>query len=432
MKKKNAIIIASVMLLTATVIGGIVMLTILGFNLFGRKPDSLFPYDAALSSGFAGTEAEYLAEQDTPSTRERQCYEDAVAIGAFSGTYLEFLQQFKSTGIDDSKAVNEAFTSVVCVESAFSGSYSRGAGIIYSLDKSAGTAYIITNYHVVCSKYGMARSVNVYLYGEYGKNAISATFYGGVMDYDIAVLKVTNSAYLSVSPASAVKVADSDSVTVGERVYALGNPGGSGFSATGGVVSVVSEYVTVLSADERSELNLPEIRTDAAVNHGNSGGGLFNAAGELVGIVNARSEEEGVVGFGYAIPGNLAVSIAQNVLDNGGRAVVARLGITVAIYDSKGIYDEERSKYYIQEKLVVDSVKNNGAASGLRSTDTILSAKLMQGSKEKTVQLTLRVMLNALLYEVRLGDVLELTYSRNNEIQTLTVSFHANNFEVIG
>ncbi|MDE6676138.1 MAG: S1C family serine protease, partial [Clostridia bacterium] len=419
MKKKNAIIIAVVMLLTAAIIGGIVMLTILGFNLFGRKPDSLFPYDAALSSGYTGTETDYLASQDTPSTRERKCYEDAVNSGAFSGTYLEFLQQFSSTGVDDSIAVNEAFTSVVCIESAFSGSYSRGSGIIYSLDKTAGTAYIITNYHVVCSSYGMARSISVYLYGEYGTNPISATFYGGVMDYDIAVLKVTNATAFKETDtnrvyAQAVTVADSDSVTVGERVYALGNPNGEGFSATGGVVSVLSEYVTVLRADERAQISLPEIRTDAAVNHGNSGGGLFNAEGELVGIVNARAEYADpdkktipLYGFGYAIPANLAVSIAQNVIDNDGRAVVARLGITVSVYDSKGIYDEERSKYYVQEKIVVESVTSGSAASGLRRTDTLLSARLVQGGKEKTVELTLRVMLHELLYEVRQGEVLE-------------------------
>ncbi len=435
--KRKAAVFAS------CVLAGSMVFTLCACDLFGgRKEDASFPYDGALSSGYTGSEADYMAEQDTSSTDERRCYEAAVANGEFSGSYLDFLREFKSTGGNDGQEVNAAFASVVCVESAFSGATSRGSGVIYSLDKSAGDAYIITNYHVVYSKdaygrYGLASKVNVYLYGgNVSASAISATVYGGAMSYDIAVLKVTGSEILKNSSARAAEIADSDSVTVGERVYALGNPNGEGFSATSGVVSVAAEYVSVLRADENKTLSLLEIRTDAAVNHGNSGGGLFNASGELVGIVNARREQtlDGTLlfGFGYAIPVNLAVPLVQNILNHNGSAVVAQIGITAKVADSKGVFDERTGKYYIEEKLVVDSfASTNGAGynAGLQRGDTLLSATLETSTGvKKTVQLTRLHNLTNLLFEVNSGDKLHLSVSRSDEIQTVTVSFNQSRY----
>ena len=241
------------------------------------------------------------------SSHEWQLYEEACTDG-YAGNFLEFLQETGVTVSDDTAWVNRALTSVVCVESVF-GSGTRamgsaGSGVIWSLEKYTGTAYIVTNYHVIYGSdtkdnYALATQIEVYLYGGYvASRAIPATFYGGDMSLDIAVLKVTDSAAIKASYASAVET--SETVVEGERVYALGNPDAQGFSVTAGVVSVPYETIEVLRADDKAYIELPEIRIDAAVNHGNSGGGLFNAEGKLIGIVNARDEGDDFIG--YALP----------------------------------------------------------------------------------------------------------------------------------
>jgi S1-C subfamily serine protease len=407
-------------------------------GLFGRTADDNFAYDAAVENGYTGSESDWMASLETPSTHERKLYDEAVKNG-YEGTFFDFLKSLNAGSDSDENAVNNALRSVVCVEASFQLGSVRGSGVIYSLDSATGSAYIVTNYHVVYSadERQVSRNITVYVYGtnsldgKINARAIPAKFYGGAMAYDVAVLEVTDSEYLKENvQAAPVTVADSDSITVGERVYALGNPNGEGFSVSGGVVSVVAERINVLSADETSMLSLLEIRTDAAVNHGNSGGGLFNARGEIIGIVNARREStpDKVVlnGFGYAIPANLVFPLVQNILDNRGSAYVARLGIVAGIADSKGIYNEDTGKYYIEQKITVNSVSPDGAgfAIGLQYGDTLLQAKLISadGSVQTVACISLHALTN-LLFDARVGDTLELQFSRSDVIRTVSVDF---------
>lgn len=272
-------------------------------------PDGNLPaFDTSVSAPYGETE----------KTHEWQLYEEALAEG-YDGSFLEFLQEIGVSVSDDTAAINLALTSAVCVESTF-GSGSRvtgllGSGVIYSLDKSAGNAYIITNYHVIYGKdksgqYGLAGKIDIYLYGGYvSSRAISATYCGGDMDSDIAVLQVKGSSVLSSSSAKAAQIGNSEALVRGERVYVLGNPNGEGFSVTGGIVSVPFELITDNLRADNQIITLPEIRIDAKINHGNSGGGLFNAKGELVGIVNARNDSE--VSVGYAIPTATVIPIVE-------------------------------------------------------------------------------------------------------------------------
>lgn len=429
--KRKAAVIASVILA-----GSMAVITCACSLFDGYSADSSFPYDGAVANGYTGNEVSYMASLDTPSTRERRLYEEAVASGAFEGSYLDFLRKLNSADADDTASVGEAFTSVVCVTASFGFMASSGAGVIWSIDKAAGDAYIVTNYHVIYNS-RLSSNISVCLYGErVSARAISATYFGGAMNYDIAILKVTDSDVLKESSATAATIGNSESLTVGERVYAIGNPNGDGFSVTGGIVSVTAENIEIERADGGANVSLPEIRTDAAVNHGNSGGGLFNAAGELVGIVNARTEysEDGVTvinGFGYALPVSFVSPLAQNIFDNRGKAVVARLGITAAVEDSKGVYDETNAKYYIQEKIVVNSLESTGAGAmaKLRRGDTLVSATLNKAAGGvKTVQITRLNVLTNLLLEVRSGDTLTLQYSRDDEFATVTINFNQSRY----
>ena len=332
--------------------------------------------------------------------------------------------------LDRDAAVERAANATVTIV----GDEGEGSGVIYDLDKGTGSAYIVTNYHVVYSSAassGISSRLDIYLYEDTAEaSPVTATYVGGVMQEDIAVLEVKNSAYLASSSATELVAADSDSLTTGEDVYAVGNAGGYGLSVSYGVVSVPGEYIRVASADDASTLTLYGIRTDATVNHGNSGGGLFNETGELVGIVSARSDADGIVAFGYAIPANHALQIAQNVLDNretSDGAVCASLGgLSVYVAASHALYDVQTGKAYLEEKIAVRSLSSTGAAAkmGMDIGDTLVSAVLERGGEEvRHVSFTREEKLDDLLYAVRLGDTLRITVSRAGSAMEFSYTF---------
>lgn len=433
---------------------GIVAAALLALSACGIwSSDERFPHDVAEEHGVSGSPDGFLASLENPATDLRRLFDEAKEDGSFTGNYFEFLQ---ALGIeeDEGAAVQTALRSVVSVRAAFypgltKAFYSCGAGIVYSLDTQSGDALIVTNYHVVYSPKGSGREtianisdeIALFPYGwEITGDGIEASFLGGAMEYDIAVLKVENCPELqaargTVALAEAVS-GDSESVAAGERVYAIGNPEGMGMSVVDGVVSVESEYVRFKAADEQSEIRLPEIRISAPVNHGNSGGGLFNASGRLIGIVNGRLEEDGVLGFGYAIPANFALSVAQNVIDtcaaNEGKDVHcgarARLGIDLQVSESRGYYSEEAGRMLTEEKIVITGVSAGSMAerAGITPGDTIISARLASGGGtafEAEVWFTRLVKFDVFLLNIRRGDTAVLTLSRGGKTVEITLSF---------
>lgn len=383
--------------------------------------------------------------QGETKTQARKMYEEARADG-YTKSFVEFLNEIGFCA-DDTLAVNSALLSAVEVYAGFERSryvygesssyYSIGSGVIFDLDKEEGDAYVLTNYHVLYSASSTGKetlphisdSVTLYLFGSKTESrAISAEFVGGAMDYDVAVLKVENSRVLQTGDARAVSVGDSDAVTVGERVYAVGNADGKGISAVSGILSVDAEYISITTADGRSSVSMLEMRTDAPVNHGNSGGGLFNADGELIGIVNARSEVSGVDHLGYALPANRVCAIAENIIDNSKAdrshgAMLASLNITTKVADSYSEYDGETGAARVAETLVVQEVRS-GIAYGIIMPGDILRSIRIGDGEEK--ELTRTYMLGNMLFRVRKGDTVTLTVERNGAEKTLSFEFSSN------
>ena len=306
---------------------------------------------------------------------------------------------------------------------------SGGSGVIYQMDKSSGSAFVITNYHVVydpssTTANGISDSINLYLYGsEVQEKAISATYVGGSMYYDIAVLYVENSSILKTSDACGVDVADSNEIMVGDKAIAIGNSKGFGISATTGVISVDSEYITMTGADGKTSIPFRVMRMDASVNSGNSGGGLFDANGNLIGIVNAKYIETGVEGIGYAIPTSVAISVADNIieycyetdLEQVQRAV---LGITVMLTDTKAVYDSENGKISIRETVGVYAIADESLIKGkLQENDVIVSA----GINGKMIEITRQHHLIDLSLEARVGDTMTFNVLRNGELLSFDV-----------
>lgn len=207
--------------------------------------------------------------------------------------------------------VVEIKTEVVTTGSFF-GNYIQsgaGSGVIISSD-----GYIVTNNHVIDG----ASNITVRL-----KNGseYKAELVGTDADSDLAVLKIEPESDLIP-----VIFGNSDELSVGQQVVAVGNPLGElGGTVTTGIISALDRELTI----DGKKMNL--LQMDAAVNPGNSGGGLFNLKGELIGIVNAKSSGDSVEGLGFAIPSATASKTAGELIEYG--YVRGRVDLGLTLYD---------------------------------------------------------------------------------------------------
>lgn len=431
--------------------------------------DGKSAYEIAVENGFVGSEADWIASlqgsdgvngsdgkdgadgtiSDLTSTALNllaDSYQLAVKDG-YSGNFAEYINDCFA-GVSDSStlAVNKGLLSSVIVYCKFStvssfpygssGSGSQqGSGVIYKLDKTNGTAYIITNHHVVYSSSsrstdGISDEISVYLYGNVTTDgAIKAEYVGGSQTYDIAVLKITGSDVLKNSVAQAVTVADSNDIRVGDSAIAIGNAEGLGISATTGIISVDSEYIEMTSVTGYGKVEYRVMRIDTAVNSGNSGGGLFNSKGELIGIVNAKTSDTSVEGIGYAIPSNIAVGAAQNIIDNcDGKAYTCvrkcTVGVTLTTNSSTAVYDAESGRVSIKETIAVNAVDSSAVAAGkLEAGDIIKSIKI--GDTTVSVDRMFHI-IDAFLY-IRAGDSVTIEFERGGENMSVDITFSESN-----
>src|SRR6266480_4384033 len=178
-----------------------------------------------------------------------------------------------------------------------------GSGFV--IDKAG---HIVTNYHVIkgATKVQVAFS---------GRDQIAATVVGSDASTDTAVLKVDQRAR-ALNP---LPLGNSDVVTVGDPVYAIGNPFGFTRTLTSGLVSAVQRQIEAPTATKLSIDHA--IQTDAAINHGNSGGPLIDAAGRVIGVTSQISTgntgQQGNVGIGFAIPVNTVKTVAAQIIRSG-------------------------------------------------------------------------------------------------------------------
>lgn len=295
-----------------------------------------------------------------------------------------------------------------------------GSGVIYKYVPEADGYFIITNHHVVFdATEGVSEEIYVMLYGnEYQEGFIPAQYVGGTMNYDIAVLFVENNDLLKNSCAVPVTVASSDSVSIGDTAIAVGNARGEGLSVTSGIISVDSESIEMTAADGKTTVKYRVMRTDAPINRGNSGGGIYNDKGELIGIANAKIIMDGVEGFGYAIPSTLACNVADNLIDNcygqENKAVLrALLGITVSVSESVAKYDPTTGKISIVETIFVyEASPTNLFGEDLKVNDIIKSI-VLDGKEE--IQATRQHHIIDYLLQARLGDTGTLVVERYNQ-----------------
>ena len=217
--------------------------------------------------------------------------------------------------------------------------------------------YIATNYHVVAGAY---RIIVMFSDGE----TAPASLAGYSRPCDIALLKVTTNRTLA-----AIRWGDSDALQIGDPVFAVGNPLGLGLSVSGGIVSALNRNIMDTPYDHF-------IQTDAAINHGNSGGPLFNLKGEVIGVDTAIiSPTTGSAGLGFAIPAGSARLVVDRLKQYGwlrpGWLGLKVDQLTPEIADALGMKLPEGAQ---PQGSIISKVFENGPAAeaGLRVGDVIL------------------------------------------------------------
>jgi len=217
-----------------------------------------------------------------------------------------------SDGMTVNEIYERAAPGVVQIKSTGGSTSGRALGSGFVVDK---TGHVVTNYHVIEGADEIRVSFS-------NRDTVEAELVGTDPSTDLAVLKVDTSA----SALTPLSLGNSDQVRVGDQVVAIGNPFGLARTATAGIVSALQRLIT---APNRFTID-HVIQTDAPINHGNSGGPLLNARGQVIGV-NTQIETGGIstgnVGIGFSVPSNTVKDVVAQILRTG-RVDHAYLGIS--------------------------------------------------------------------------------------------------------
>ncbi|MGX7196019.1 S1C family serine protease [Enterococcus olivae] len=285
----------------------------------------------------------------------------------------------------------------------------EGSGVIYK--KDGNDAYIVTNNHVVEGQEGLEVVLK-------DGTKVQAELIGTDAYTDLAVLKIAGDKVDTVAT-----FGDSTSLKVGEPAIAIGSPLGSDYanSVTQGIISSLNRLVQNVN-ESGQEISINAIQTDAAINPGNSGGPLVNVAGQVVGINSSKiatssSSGVSVEGMGFAIPSNDVTNIIQQ-LEDSGSVIRPALGISMLNLSEVSTQQQERVLEVpasVVNGVVVRYVESATPAekAGLQQYDVI--------TKVDGEEITSATELRAALYKKSVGDIMELTFYRGDEEQTVSV-----------
>lgn len=306
-----------------------------------------------------------------------------------SGVSLEIKS---SDGLDDlslQDVYSKCIDSVVGIKATTDGydGYYWGTGIIMTED-----GYILTNAHVISGTDAATVTTS-------DGTSYDAQLVGEDTQSDIAVLKI------DASGLQAAEFGDSDELSVGDEVVAIGDPLGSELSGTmtNGIVSAINRGITVGG----HEMTL--LQTNAALNEGNSGGPLINMYGQVVGITNMKmvadySSDAAVEGIGFAIPTATMKGIVGELIEKGAISGRPGIGITVGAIPS-----DAASHYDLPDGLYIsDVVKSSDAyAKGIRPGDILTAVNGTAVTSTEEV--------NAIKDKCSVGDTLTLTLYRDGK-----------------
>jgi S1-C subfamily serine protease len=285
-----------------------------------------------------------------------------------------------------------------------------GSGFV--IDKAG---HIVTNFHVVQG----AGEIRVSFSGR--DDSVAATLVGSDPSSDIAVLAVD----LPATALTPLLLGDSDSVDVGDAVVAIGNPFGLDRTVTSGIVSAIQREITAPNGFPIDHV----IQTDAAINHGNSGGPLLDGNGQVIGVnsqIETGGYAEGNVGVGFAVPINTVKEVASQLIETG-KVERAFLGVEMQTISEDAASDLGLA---VDEGVLVATVRpgSPAAEAGLRGGDetAVVSGETWVLGGDVIVEADGTAVANAdQLREIVLakqpGDSLSLRINRDGKVLTLHV-----------
>lgn len=307
--------------------------------------------------------------------------------------------------------------------------YGSGSGVVIEKE------YVLTNYHVIDGAHSLKISV-----GDNDEKLYDATVAASDENKDVAVLYVPG---LELEP---VKLGDSDNLMVGDWAIAIGNPIGFTRTATAGIISALnreieSDTTTTDRFGRKQAVTNTMIQTDAAINSGNSGGGLFNTAGELIGIPTlkysgTRYSGAAVESIGMCIPINEAKPVIERALSadkpevktgeaavNNDRLGKPRLGVTIRTLRGAELTDGQ-----IPNGAYITAVDENGPAAkaGLQPGDILveINGNVIGSSEDMMTQLE----------GTKAGDVMKVTVWRPDtvdDVENIRISYSGDYIENI-
>ena len=316
-----------------------------------------------------------------------------------------------SSGTDWTDVASAVSPAVVTIQAQGASSGGTGSGVVYDAQGD-----IVTNYHVIASALGGGQIQVTLADGR----LYSAEVVGHDKTTDLAVIRLDNPpANLTVA-----RFASSANLEVGAPVMAIGAPLGLSNTVTTGIVSALNRPVEVSVDEDSSSQDSTQassdlvvtnaIQIDASINPGNSGGPLFDATGAVIGInssiksLSSSSDgQAGSIGLGFAIPSDLVVSIADQLIASGS-ASHGLLGVTV-----RSATTTIGADTYVGAEVQDVSAGSGASAAGIRAGDVIIKVEGQEVSGAKQ--------LIGYVRRYKAGDTISMTIVRNGQTQDVSV-----------
>ncbi|MDE7087441.1 MAG: serine protease [Clostridia bacterium] len=379
----------------------------------------------------------------------------------FVKEYLTYTSSDLESQVTLQTSINRSLMASVSILAGFKESMTSsklstysGSGVIIDVDTATGDMIVMTNCHVVYStkaskisgQDGYTDNVYVWTYGsEYSDSGrLKASVIAASKTYDVALLKVTGGE--TGKKCKTATWIGGEETYLGETVYAIGNAGGDKMSANVGYISKDLQTVTVNMGTEtyKEEFSYQVLRTSAPINSGNSGGGLFNAGGELVGLINSKSLEKDdsgnvLTGVGFALTASSTKRVVRRMLDeydgyetHGFKQVNHHI---VLNEEDNGYCTGLNEQGYaeIREDAVVISAFSGKYSGKIKSGDKITNVKITRsvGGVEKVVEdVEIKRIhnFNDVMLSVVPNDKVVISVMHGNTTEDVEVTFTENDF----
>lgn len=355
-----------------------------------------------------------------------EVWQNAFNEGETTLDYVEWIKANFEIVIDEEKyAINKNLLKVLevsCYTSLTdlqfnSNPSSSGSGVIYNIDDN-GDAYVVTNYHVAYYANGANKAYPYFklkFYGHDNYHYMRASFIGGSSTYDIAVLKVDASSFISNTNATAVTFS-SKPLAAGTPVIAIGNSNAAGINISRGVVDIPSNMVSVTVANHTCNHRL--IQHDAYIINGNSGGGLFDFEGNFIGITNGGKRDDTDNQVKYAISADVVQRVANQLIEaykedaTNFKLKTVDLKIQPFTFDKFSSYNPSTGVVELVDKVKISEIDDASIFAGDLKVNDIFISMTINGKK---TEINNEGLVTELLLDLRVNDILKIEIKREVE-----------------